>query len=388
MRQRYRFWPLLLLALCGSGGLFAQDDGLARVKERELEQVRERISSLKRSLGSRASERDTLTVDLREDEKQLARKRQKLSEIEAERKKSEVSKAALGREQSARQAELEKEVTLLAAQVRAAYTSGNQERMKLLLNQQDPATFGRMLRYYQYLSSYRSANIETVTQNIDELAALKLAVSAEEERLASLATSRRVQLEELNKGLEHRRKLLVSLQQKIRSEGNEVSRLEQQEKDLQRLVAELGSILADYPIASQDPFSSHKGRLTWPVAGELLHDFGQPRASGGLKWNGVVLGAPRGREVRAVYNGRVVFADWLAGLGLLIIVDHGEGYMSLYGHNDTLLKNDGDWVGPGEVIATIGDSGGQLRTSLYFELRKGTKPINPRSWINRKPRTT
>ena len=260
--------------------------------------------------------------------------------------------------------------------------------MKLLLNQQDPATLGRMLRYYQYLSSYRSENIETVTHNIGELAALKLAVSAEEERLASLAATRRVQLEELNKGLEHRRKLLAALQQKIRSEGSEVARLEQQEKDLQRLVAELGSIMADYPIASQDPFSSHKGQLTWPVAGELLHDFGQPRASGGLKWNGVVLGAPRGREVRAVYHGRVVFADWLAGLGLLIIVDHGEGYMSLYGHNDTLLKNDGDWVGPGEVIATIGDSGGQLRTSLYFELRKGTKPVNPRSWINRKPRTT
>ena len=117
----------------------------------------------------------------------------------------------------------------------------------------------------------------------------------------------------------------------------------------------------------------------------LLHDFGQPRVSNQLKWNGVVLGAPRGREVRSVYHGRVAFADWLAGLGLLVIVDHGEGYMTLYGYNESILKNAGDWVAPGDVIATVGDSGGQNQASLYFELRKGTKPLDPRQWVTRRP---
>ena len=117
----------------------------------------------------------------------------------------------------------------------------------------------------------------------------------------------------------------------------------------------------------------------------MLHDFGQPRASSELKWNGVVLAAPRGREVRSVYHGRVAFADWLAGLGLLVIVDHGDGYMTLYGYNETLLKNAGDWVAPGDVIATVGDSGGQSQSSLYFGMRQGTRPLNPRQWVTRKP---
>ncbi|MDH5501904.1 MAG: peptidoglycan DD-metalloendopeptidase family protein, partial [Gammaproteobacteria bacterium] len=149
---------------------------------------------------------------------------------------------------------------------------------------------------------------------------------------------------------------------------------------------ELGSILADYPIRSEEPFSELKGRLTWPVAGGLVHDFGQPRA-GGLKWNGVVLSAARGREVRAVYHGRIVFADWLSGMGLLVIVDHGEGFLTLYGYNETLLKATGDWVAPGDVIATVGDSGGQAQAGLYFEIRQGKTPVNPRRWITRNPRS-
>jgi septal ring factor EnvC (AmiA/AmiB activator) len=164
-----------------------------------------------------------------------------------------------------------------------------------------------------------------------------------------------------------------------------VNRLAAQEKDLTRLIAELTSILSDYPISSEQPFREHKGRLTWPVAGALRHDFGQPRVGGNIKWNGVVLAAPRGREVRAVYHGRVAFADWLAGMGLLVIVDHGEGYMTLYGYNETILKNTGDWVAPGDVIATVGDSGGQSQPGLYFELRRGTKPENPRRWVTKKP---
>jgi septal ring factor EnvC (AmiA/AmiB activator) len=149
---------------------------------------------------------------------------------------------------------------------------------------------------------------------------------------------------------------------------------------------ELTSILSDYPITSEEPFSKLRGVLIWPVSGGLLYDFGQPRA-GGLKWNGVVLTAPRGREVRSIYHGRVVFSDWLVGMGLLVIVDHGDNYMTLYGYNETTLKSAGDWVAPGDVIATVGDSGGQQQTSLYFEVRQGIRPLNPRSWVTRQPGT-
>jgi len=210
--------------------------------------------------------------------------------------------------------------------------------------------------------------------------------AAEESRLAVLANARAAELDKLDVAQASRQTLLASLKAKIADESSQIDRLAAEERDLARLIAELTSILSDYPITSEEQFSTLKGKLTWPIAGNLIHDFGQPRAGGKVKWNGVVLGAPRGREVRAIYHGRVVFADWLAGMGLLVIVDHGESYLTLYGYNETTLKTAGDWVAPGDVIATVGDSGGQQQTGLYFEVRKGTQPQNPRQWVSRQPK--
>jgi len=332
-----------------------------------------------------ATTRDRITADLQDAEVEISENRIRLKDLERERDYSTRRKAELDAKLAEREAELDEESGELAEQVRAAYMSGSQERIKLLLNQQDPATLGRLMAYYGYLNEYRGANIEAVTSAIRELAALRSEVAAEEARIASLAKTRYEELTRLNAAQEKRQVLLDNLRKKLSNEGQEVDRLAAQEKDLSRLIAELTTILSDYPISSEDPFSKHKGRLTWPVAGTLLHDFGQPRVSDRLKWNGVVLAASRGREVRSVYHGRVIFADWLAGLGLLVIIDHGESYMTLYGYNETILKNTGDWVAPGDVIATVGDSGGQNRFSLYFELRRGTQPLNPRQWVTRRP---
>jgi septal ring factor EnvC (AmiA/AmiB activator) len=382
--------PLAILAAGLSLPAAAQEDdrGLAKVKERELEDVREKISDLKRSMDKRAADRDRITGDLQKAEVQISEKRVRLKELERQKQFSERRKAELEDKLQVRQAELDEETGQLAAQVRAAYTSGSQERIKLLLNQQDPATAGRMMVYYQFLSDYRGDNIEKVKGIIDELATLHQKAADEDNRLAGLARAKYAELVELNKGQERRQELLVALKSKMQQEGNEIEHLAAEEKDLARLIAELTSILSDYPIRSEEPFSALKGQLTWPVAGRLLHDFGQPRASGHLKWNGVVLAAPRGREVRAVYHGRVVFADWLAGMGLLVIVDHGEGFMTLYGYNETTLKSAGEWVAPGDVIATVGNSGGQQQASLYFEIRQGTRPINPRTWITKRPKAS
>jgi len=385
-----RCLPLAILAAGLSLPAAAQEDdrGLAKVKERELEDVREKISDLKRSMDKRAADRDRITGDLQKAEVQISEKRVRLKELERQKQFSERRKTELEDKLQVRQAELDEESGQLAAQVRAAYTSGSQERIKHLLNQQDPATAGRMMVYYQFLSDYRGDNIEKVKGIIDELATLHQKAADEDNRLAGLARAKYAELVELNKGQERRQELLVALKSKMQQEGNEIEHLAAEEKDLARLIAELTSILSDYPIRSEEPFSALKGQLTWPVAGRLLHDFGQPRASGHLKWNGVVLAAPRGREVRAVYHGRVVFADWLAGMGLLVIVDHGEGFMTLYGYNETTLKSAGEWVAPGDVIATVGNSGGQQQASLYFEIRQGTRPINPRTWITKRPKAS
>lgn len=363
----------------------APNEGLTKVKELELEEVRAQISQLKQSMDRRAAERDEITASLQTAELQIAEKRINLSELERQRRFSERKKAQLDTQLADREAQLAVERSALAEQIRAVYTNGGQERIKLLLNQQDPAELGRLLAYYKYMSAYRGANIEAVSEHISALTQLKLAAEDEENRIARLARAQSVELTELNVAQEKRQQLLVSLNARIEREGTAIERLAAEEKDLARLIAELSSILSDYPITSEEPFSTLKGRLTWPIAGRLMHDFGQPRAGGALKWNGVVLAAPRGLEVRTIYHGRVVFADWLAGMGLLVIVDHGEGYMSLYGYNETILKSTGDWVAPGDAIATVGESGGQSRAGLYFELRKGTRPINPRQWISRQP---
>jgi septal ring factor EnvC (AmiA/AmiB activator) len=381
------FKPLfvaLLLGLAGAAPAQESSGELAKIKEQELEEVRERISNLKQSMDAAAEDRDRLTGELQELEVQIAEQRSRIRELERDRDYTAAKKEKLDAELAGREAHLDAESAALAAQVRSAWMSGNQEKIKLLLNQRDPATLGRLMAYYRYLNDYRAGNIEAVMEEIRKLEELRAQIAAEVARLETLARQRYDELGRLNGSLEERQALLASLRRRIANEGEEVERLAAQEKDLSRLITELTSILSDYPISSEQPFSELKGRLTWPVAGTLLHDFGQPRA-GGIKWNGVVLAAPRGREVRAVYHGRVAFADWLAGMGLLVIVDHGEGYMTLYGYNETILKDTGDWVAPGDVIATVGDSGGRNQASLYFELRRGKKPENPRRWVTRRP---
>jgi septal ring factor EnvC (AmiA/AmiB activator) len=364
-----------------------QDPELAQIKERELEQVREKISALKSSMDERAEERDRVTGELQAAEVQIAEKRAYLRDLERQRDYSQKKKADIEAKLATREAELAGESEQLAAQVTAAYTSGNQEKLKLLLNQHDPATVGRLLTYYRYMSDFRGQNINTVNGHIAELAELRAEVAEEESRLAVLTDARAAELKKLDTAQAGRQTLLASVKSKIADENAQINRLAAEEQDLARLIAELTSILSDYPITSEEQFSKLKGNLTWPIAGNLIHDFGQPRAGGKVKWNGVVLAAPRGREVRAIYHGRVVFADWLAGMGLLVIVDHGEGYLTLYGYNETTLKTAGDWVAPGDVIATVGDSGGQQQTGLYFEVRKGTQPQNPRQWVSRQPKT-
>jgi len=384
MTLRHLFLALLLTVTVP---LLAQEPHgeLAKVKERELEEVRERISDLKKSMDRSAAERDRLTVELQDTEVAISEQRMHIKDIEREQRFTEKKKQALDADLAEREAHLDLESGQLADQVRSAYMSGSQEKIKLLLNQRDPATLGRLMAYYRYLNDYRAENIAAVMDEIRNLDELRSQIAAESARLESLAKNRYAELGKLNTAQERRQALLAGVRDKITTEGQEVNRLAAQETDLARLIAELTSILSDYPISSEEPFSKHKGRLTWPVAGTLINDFGQPRASDRIKWNGVVFAAPRGREVRAIYHGRVAFADWLAGMGLLVIVDHGEGYMTLYGYNETILKNAGDWVAPGDVIATVGDSGGQQQASIYFELRKGTKPINPRQWVTKRP---
>ncbi|HKL63789.1 MAG TPA: peptidoglycan DD-metalloendopeptidase family protein [Woeseiaceae bacterium] len=380
MRRIFLLAVLSVLPLAGGA-----DEERARIKEQELAEVRERIAELTEKIERQTRRRDELGAELGAVEAAIGSARVRLEKIETEVRESRARLDDIARQQARRRGELGAEKERLAGQLRAAYTSGRQERIKLLLNQEEPAQLGRLLAYYGYLNRVRGENIRQVRDQLEALAALRRQETAEQERVAELAAEQRAELDRLAASRRERERLVAAIEAEIAGRGDEVARLRRQEEDLTRLIAELSSILGDYPITSEEPFDRLKGRLTWPVAGRLIQDYGQPRGNGRLRWNGVLIAAPAGREVRAVYHGRIAYADWLPGLGLLVVVDHGDGYLSLYGHNESLLKSAGDWVAPGDALATVGQSGGQAVAALYFEIRKGRKPVDPGDWVTRRP---
>jgi len=272
----------------------------------------------------------------------------------------------------------------LSEQVRSAYGMGHQQNLKMLLNQQDPAETGRTQEYFNYLNRARTQQIGDFLQTIDQ----KQEVAQQLEQTlvvqSALLEAQKEKKRQRQKQRVQRRTLLAELSNKIKNQENTLSSLESSRSRIENLLKSLGELLADIPTnpTENKPFLSQKGKLPWPIKGSFLGQFGQPKNQGDLKWNGVLIQAQNGTPVHVVSHGRIAFSDWLQGFGFIIIVDHGDGYMSLYGHNETLLKHAGDWVTAGEVIATAGDSGGQEDSGVYFEIRSRGKPVDPSIWCS------
>jgi septal ring factor EnvC (AmiA/AmiB activator) len=330
-----------------------------------------------------AGKRDQLARELEETEKTVGSARGSLDRLRRERAVHTARRAELAEKRRGAEATLAADRDLLERQVRAAYLIGPQEPLKLLLNQKDPAQTGRMLEYYRYFGRSRAAQIEEIERDLGELAALDAALAEEEARLVALEQRQKGELAKLTAARERRGRALVTLEAESKNRAKELERLKDQQGGLEKLVRELRRALErveKFPTDSKSAFAKLRGKLAWPVAGKLSASFGQIRA-GGVKWDGVLVAGAQGSPVRAVYHGRVVYADWLSGLGLLTIVDHGDGYLSLYGHNERLYKEVGERVTAGDTIATVGDSGGRSSPALYFEIRKGGRPVDPRPWF-------
>lgn len=358
--------------------------GQASQREAELAELREHIQALKGSIDRDTRKRSQEQAALQDAEQNIGEANARLRSLEREREASQARRGELAARRQQLAGALGGEREALAGQVRAAYIAGREERIKLLLNQEDPATLGRLMVYYDYLNRMRAETISQVGDQIRELQKVDRDLQGEVARLEQLAQGQREQLAMLEQARVQRGQALKDLDRQLADQGSRMQQLAQQEKVLEDLVRQLREALRDFPVQSQAPFASLKGRLSWPLGGTLLADFGQPRAGKRIKWNGVLVSARRGVEVRAIYHGRVAYADWLPGMGLLVIIDHGEGYLSLYGHNDTLYTAAGDWVAPGDVIAGVGDSGGRSETALYFEIRRGTQPQNPHAWFGKR----
>jgi septal ring factor EnvC (AmiA/AmiB activator) len=370
---------MLLVTLIFSLPARAADE---RKAEADLDKVRQDIAELQKSIRSETTERDSLAARLRDAELTVADARKRLDRLRAQRRESTRRRAELQTERVTVQENLATEREALAGQLRAAYTIGRDEQVKLLLNQQDPARLGRMVAYYGYFGRARAERIASIDAQLDRLEELDAGLAAEEERLAALEEEARAQLDAQQRGRQDRAEVVKELDTELKNRRTRLARLKREESTLEGLLADLRRVMQEFPVNSEEPFEKLKGKLAWPVLGRLVADFGQAR-SPGLKWNGVLLATDRGSQVRALYFGRVIYADWLPGMGLLTILEHSGGYLSLYGHNQQLFKAVGDWVSPGDVIAAAGDSGGRSRPELYFEIRKGATPLNPHQWIRK-----
>lgn len=353
--------------------------------EGELRRIQEEIERVRAQLGRDAAERDRLARELRGAERSVAGARGELERLRRERAERAKRRGELATERSERRQALDRERGELASQMRAAYTIGREEPLKLLLSQREPARTGRMFAYYSYFGRARADRIAAIEAHVAQIETLDAALQAEEERLAALEREQREALAQLEQAREERRGVLASLREESRSREASLKRLRAQQAALESLLRELRRAIERLPpVDDARGFARAKGRLNWPVQGQLVARYGETRA-GGLKWDGVLIATGRGAPVRAVARGRVIYADWLAGLGLLVIVDHGEGWLSLYGHNEQILKRVGEVVAGNEPIAAAGDTGGRTRPELYFEIRRGGKPVNPRDWF-RTPR--
>jgi septal ring factor EnvC (AmiA/AmiB activator) len=388
---RLRWWlPAVLLLVAVAGGPGAADAQNERKatpaqKEAELKKVKSRIERVRKNVNQDIEKRDRLSVQLRDAELGVQQARRGLEALRAERIASESRLQELEREQAERDRELAAERGALAGELRAAYVNGREEQLKLLLNQQDPAEFGRMLAYYGYFGRARADRIGNIRDKLEHLALVREKIAAENERLKGLESQQEKELAALRSAQQQRTRTVQAIESQIKSQGGELKRLESQAKGLEKLIADLRKALRNVPVAKQAPFEPLRGKLPWPVQqGKVLARFGQPRAGGSMRWQGMMIGTDRGARVRAPFAGRVVYADWLPGMGLMIVLDHGGGYLSLYGHNEEVFRSVGDAVAAGDVIGAVGDSGGHNQPALYFEVRRGREPVNPENWLQRR----
>ena len=368
--------------------LLAENESDIPVYQEKLDRLQQSILNIQKHLKETRGHRGNTLTELQQLESKISNNARALKKTEDEIKTINTRIARTRKNLELLNTQLKKQKFILGEQLRAAYALGAQQNMKMLLNQQDPAEMGRIQAYFDYLNRARQTEIQQFIKTIESKQQQEQELSSSLNSQKSALETRKKQTRALQKQRLQRNQLLAQLDEKIKNQEQTLTGLEASRNRIEDLLHSLGQILADIPAAPGEdrPFKQQKGKLPWPVKGPFIAHYGQKRNQGDLKWNGVLIGSSYGTPVRAISHGRIAFSDWLQGFGFITIVDHGDGYMSLYGHNESLFKQAGDWVTAGEVIATTGDSGGQPDPGLYFEIRSRGKPIDPQEWCSSKAR--
>lgn len=381
MRRRRLMAVTLFLVMAWTLGAKAADPARASPTD-QLEQIKSRIDALRHKLEAAQGRKQRVEDELRRYETDIAELSSGLERLRKDIAQDRQRLAALQAERRAAEAALTRLRDTLARHIRAAYILGRQQQTRIVLNQHDPAAIGRTFTYYDYLTRARVEALAEIQVRVRELESLGRNVMENaavlEQRLAE-ETAQKAALEAIRV---RRAEALAALNQDIHAKGTALAGLRDDQRRLERLVETLDRSAGATPPGPALPFAKSKGKLLRPVAGRVLARYGSARAEGGrLKWRGVLFKAAEGASVRAVAPGRVVFADWLRGFGFLVIVNHGDEYMSLYGHNQSLAVKTGDMLEAGTIVAAVGTSGGQAAPGLYFEIRHKGVPTNPMPWF-------
>ena len=368
---------LLALALLTAPAL-ADEESDAREKLGQLEQAIEQLNvQLQQDLRTRGSLQDALQLS----ERSIARLQTDIQRTRSDLKQTTNQLSALKVQRGDLEVARGEQEQQIRRELKTAYQMGRQGQLKILLNQEQPDTLARNMTYYEYFYRARKQHIASYLETIERISQLEPQIASTAERLAKTQTMLDQQRGDLLQGQRQRERDLASLNTSIRSKDEQLQKLNADRSQLEQLLEVIEAAVAELETpASYQGFAELKGQLSWPITGKPQNRFGSSRG-GSLRWQGLMITAPEGSPVSAIHYGRVVFADWFRGSGLLLIIDHGDGYMSLYAHNQTLLRDVGEWVAPGAEIATVGNSGGRQQPALYFEIRQQGKPTNPGPWL-------
>lgn len=407
-------------------GLLAADVSMAAKQadtvKADLKDVHKKIESLKKELDASTDAHKDAADALKASETAISQAQKKLHEINQKQKQNTVALTQLKQQSLKVSDALAQQQQQLSKLLYQQYIHGNQSYTQLMLENKDPSSVARDLKYFAYIAKARGELIADMQGNLTKIQTLNEETAAKLAEVAALKAKQEAERKALLQQKQEKAKVVKSLSQKIAAQRNEINKLKRDEKNLSSLVARLAKIAADQkkkrlaqqkaraktsrqassskiPTGKQPDnqvvaknetlpdndvdgirFASLRGKLRLPVRGEVSNRFGAVRADTGVSWKGLFIKAKEGNEVKSIADGQVVFADWMRGFGNLIIVDHGSGYMSLYGNNQALLKNVGDNVSGGDTIAAVGNSGGNESHGLYYELRKNSVPFDPLSW--------
>ncbi|MBP0047106.1 peptidoglycan DD-metalloendopeptidase family protein [Marinobacterium sp. AK62] len=376
-----RAYGLLLSLLLSVGAVQAAPD--PATTERELKAVKQQISQLQKTLAKRQQRLEAAERELKQHDKRIGEVKARLQALGEEQQTLQSRRSELGKNEDQLLAVLQARESQIRELLREQYRLGRQPALKLLLSQEDPQSVSRMLRYYDHLTDALNAELKGYRQALAELTETQSSIAETDSSLLSTREQLEARRQELADARAAQAKTLARLRQQQSSDRGRLGQLEQDQVELAAVLKEIRRSLEEVRL-QQDGLKFHqrKGKLSWPVKGRIKRAFGAQVEN--VAYEGLLIDASAGTEVKAVHHGRVVFADWLRGYGLVLILDHGGGYLSLYGHNDSLLREPGEWVGTGETLALAGSSGGSTEPGLYFAIRYKGRSTDPIVWLERR----